>query len=163
MKRDAAYKGDDKPIHLTPEGITRLRERLAHLKKKLPDYIAEVQRTAAYGDRSDNAEYKQAKGTLRRTHWLIFKIEDELKRVVPITLGKHISGTVQLGSTVVVESKEGKKKTFEIVGPYETDPDAGRISDQSPLGAALINKKQGDTVVIETLRGTEEYRIIEIK
>lgn len=153
---------DDGPLHLTPEGIERLKEKLARLKRSLPEMIAETQRTAEYGDRSENAEYKDAKATLRRTHRQIFTIEDQLKRAVPITSGRNSSGTVQLGSTVVVESN-GVRTTFQILGSHETNPEKGRISYRSPLGAALINHRQGDTVTIKTPKGLVEYRIVEIR
>lgn len=157
---------DTGPIHLTPQGIKRLQDRLARLKHDLPAFIEETQRTAAYGDRSDSAEYKEAKSNLRRTNRQIFSIEDQLKRVVEIPNGTS-SGKVQLGCTVILESKsaDNKKtrKTFRILGPAETDPGQGRISHISPLGAALLDRSVGETVKIETPRGSQEYKILEIK
>ncbi|MBI3114365.1 MAG: transcription elongation factor GreA, partial [Candidatus Harrisonbacteria bacterium] len=161
-KSDALRKRDSGPVYLTEEGLRAMREALAHLKQVLPARIAETARTAAYGDRSDNAEYKEAKGMLRRTHWRILNIEEQLKRVEVIPSGVNASGTVQLGSTVVLEHV-GKQTTFHIVGPLETDPGAGRISHLSPLGAALINHRAGDTVTITTHGGAQVYRIVEIR
>ena len=154
-------KRDDGPVHLTEEGLTRLKEKLARLKQSLPALIAEAERTAAYGDRSDNAEYKDAKGTLRRTHRQIWSIEDQLKRVVLIRPGQHASGTVEIGSTVAVET-EGVKRSFQILGSHETDPARGRISFKSPLGAALMHRKKGEAVTIQTNSGPRTYRILEI-
>ncbi len=154
---------DDGPIYLTPEGIEKLKERLLHLKKVLPDLIRETTRAADYGDRSDNAEYKDAKATLRRTNRHIMTIEEQLKRVVVIAPGSNLSGKVELGSTVDLESKEGVKKTFQILGPRETKPERGRISNKSPVGAALMHRKVGETVVIHTPSGSQEYRILEIR
>ena len=159
---DALKIRDESPIYLTPEGLKRLQDKLAHFKKDLPDYISETQRTAAYGDRSDNAEYKEAKSVLRRTHRQILSIEDRLKRAVMITSGRNAKGTVELGSTVLLELKGGVKSTFRILGPQETDPNKGIISHQSPLGAVLINHKKGDIVSLQTPNGIKEYRIIEI-
>ncbi len=153
---------DTGPVHLTPAGLKRLQERLNELKKALPEYIAEAARTAAYGDRSDNAEYKEAKHILRRTHRQIFSLEDQLKRAVVIQSGKNSAGTIQIGSTVLLELN-GKPKTYEVVGPMETDPAKGRISFQSPLGAALMNHKKGEVVKIHTASGFQEYQILEIK
>lgn len=155
-------KRDNGPIFLTAEGIQKLRDELAYLKKVLPEHIAETQRTAAFGDRSDSAEYKDAKGRLRRTNWRMLELADELKRVALITPGKNASGTVELGSTVVLEAN-GKEKTFQIVGPRETNPDEGRISQLSPLGAALMHHATGDTVTIPTRSGAQTYRVLEIK
>lgn len=157
---------DTEPIHLTPEGIKRLQDRLARLKKDLPAFIEETQRTAAYGDRSDSAEYKEAKSNLRRTNRQIITIEDQLKRVVEIPTGGNTSGKVQLGCTVVVELVEKNKKTrkiFRILGSAETDPGKGRISHNSPLGAALLDKTEGESITIQTPKGPREYKIVEIR
>ena len=157
---DALKIRDDSPIYLTPEGLKHLQEQLVCLKKALPDFINETRRTAAYGDRSDNAEYKEAKSILRRTHRQIFSIENQLRRATIITSGQNAKGTAQLGSIVLLESEEGVQNTFRILGPHETDPGKGLISHQSPLGAALINHRKGDSVVIQTENGAKEYRII---
>ena len=160
------------PAYLTPEGVKRLEARLARLKASLPDAIAETSRTSAYGDRSDNAEYKEAKGILRRTHAQIFNIEDQLKRVVVILPpGADAAGTIQLGSTVMVEIKRGgaasgttaTRKIFRILGSSETDPSHGRISHTSPIGAALLGHVVGDTIAVRTPGGAQEYTIIEVQ
>ncbi len=153
----------ENPIYLTPEGIELLRQKHARLKKVLPDLAAEAARTAAYGDRSDNAEYKQAKGALRYTHREIYRLEDQLKRAEAIIPGRNAAGTVQLGSVVVITSEDQDEKTFEILGPDETDPGKGRISSQSPLGAALMNRAEGDIIAIQTKNGVRKYRIREIR
>jgi transcription elongation GreA/GreB family factor len=159
-----SQKIDDSPIPLTPAAHERMQERLARLKASLPALAEEAQRTAAYGDRSDSAEYKEAKGLLRRTHRQIFSLEDQFKRVTIIPVGPNTSGTVQLGCTVVLESPTAKTlTTFQILGPYETSPGSGRISHQSPLGAALMGHAVGDTVSIETANGERTYRIVEIR
>jgi transcription elongation factor GreA len=158
----AARRQDTGPVYLSQEGLARLEHQLARLKREFPELSAEVARTAAYGDRSDNAEYKDAKGRLRRAQYRILEIQDELKRIIVIPTGSSTTGTVQMGSTVIVEIN-GAKKTFEILGPRETNPLDGRISFQSPLGAALIGHKAGDTVSVATANGMREYRIVEIK
>lgn len=154
---------DDSPIPITPEGLKRLERRLALLKQRLPHLIEEAARTAAYGDRSDNAEYKDAKSRLRRAHGQIWDMKEQLKRVQIINSDKNSSGTIALGSTVVLESADGTKSAFQIVGPYETDPKGGRISHLSPLGAALMNHKKGEEVVFETAQGSQKYRILEVR
>lgn len=146
-------------IPLTKEGVRRLEMRLKRIEKELPELIEETQRTAAYGDRSDNAEYKDAKLKLRRANWQILKIKDQLKRVEIIE--PQGNGYVQLGSTVTVESN-GKQQTFQILGPYETNPSHGMISDKSPLGKALMGKMKGRLVEVELPNGIKEYKIIKI-
>lgn len=162
-RSDKLRKYDESPVYLTPQGLKILEERLARLKRDMPGFIDEAQRTAAYGDRSDNAEYKEAKSILRRAQGQIFGIQEQLKRVVKIISGENATKTVQLGSTVVLESDGKNKKTFQIVGSLETNPGEGRISHKSPLGAALIGRAKGDTVAIQTANGASEYRVLEIK
>lgn len=159
------------PVYLTTAGIEALHKNLERLKKRLPALAEEASRTAAYGDRSDNAEYKQAKGALRGTRRQIYFIEDQLKRVVAITPGTNADGTIRQGSVVTLREVGGAggansnvvEKRFEILGPSETDPTRGRISDKSPLGAALIGHSEGDIVTIKTEKGPREYHIIKIR
>ncbi|MEK9170152.1 MAG: GreA/GreB family elongation factor [Patescibacteria group bacterium] len=150
------------PLHITEKGLSDLKEKLARLKSALPEYVAETQRAAAFGDRSENDEYKEAKSRLTRTHWQILTITDQIKRAAIIPSGKNTSGIVKLGSSVVLKMSDGLE-TFRIVGPYETNPSLGRISFQSPLGAALMNHKKGDIVAIKTPVGSKNYIIIDIK
>jgi transcription elongation factor GreA len=168
QKRAEEIRRQEKgPLDITAEGLRKLEEKLAHYKKIAPDLAAEAARTAAYGDRSDNAEYKQAKGALRHANYEILRIQDQIKRAVIISSAGNTSGKVELGSTVVIalriagKESEGQK-TFKILGPHETNPDRGIISDKSPLGAALIGHTIGDIIAIKTESGSQEYRIIEI-
>jgi len=160
-KRNVTAIGDGSPLHLTHDGLKQLEDKRDRLARAMPALIAETQRTAAYGDRSDNAEYKQAKGALRHANIQVMTVMEQLNRAVLIPEGKNVSGVVQLGSTVTVESESGKKKTFQILGSHETNPGAGRISNQSPLGAALIGKKIGEIVKIKLPSGVQTYRILE--
>ncbi len=155
-------KRDDGPVHLTEEGLRRLKERLAEVKKSLPHLIEETVKAAAYGDRSENFEYKDAKANLRRANGQILSIQDQLKRVVLIKPGVNSAGRVQLGSTVVLEVN-GEGKAFQILGSHETNPAEGRISFESPLGVALMNHVKGETVTIQTASGLQKYRIIEVR
>ena len=163
-KSDELRKRDDGPLYITQEGLERLHERLVRLEKALPEFIAVTRAAAALGDRSDSAEYTDAKSTLRRTHRQILSTKDQIKRAViitppdPATSG---SGVVRLGSTVVLEIS-GAERTFQILGPHETDPTQGRISDQSPLGGALVGHVAGDTVTIETGGGPQKYQILKV-
>lgn len=173
---------DNGAIPLTPQAHARLKERLARIKASIPALAAEAGRTADYGDRSDNAEYKEAKSQLRRANGNVIRIEEQLKRVVEIGNGASAgdnggaggaAGGVQLGSTVVLalldpnnkadDTKNLRQITFRILGPYETDPGVGRISHKSPLGAALIGHSKGDVVTIKTELGVREYQVLEVK
>ena len=160
-RHEKLKKYDDSPIYLTAEGFQRLKEKLERLKKSLPALIAETQRTAAYGDRSDNAEYKEVKSTLRRTHWQILSTENHIKRTFVIKSVPDNSEIIRIGSSIVLES-EGKKKTFQILGSHEADPAKGRISNESPLGKNLLGKKIGETISIQTKNGIRKYTILEV-
>ncbi|TSC60319.1 MAG: transcription elongation factor GreA [Parcubacteria group bacterium LiPW_15] len=151
---------DTGPVHLTAEGIANLKKRLSRLKESLPQLIEETKRTAAYGDRSDSAEYKEAKSALRRANSQIIGTEDRLRRAVLINPVRNL-GIVQIGSTVILDIDK-ISKTFEIVGSIETNPGSGRISNKSPLGEALLGKKIGDTVNIKTPGGEKKYRVTKI-
>lgn len=156
-KSELFKKRDDGPVYLTESGLEHLREKLAHLKRKLPEFIDDAQQAAALGDRSDSSEYREAKSLLRRTHRQILSIEDQIKRAVIIQSGPNSSGTIQLGSKVVLELG-GERKTFEIVGPQETDPARGRISLKSPLGETLLGRKSGDIFQFRS----QDCRILEV-
>lgn len=161
------------PFYVTEDGLNRLKEKLARLKKALPELAEEAKRTAAYGDRSENDEYKNAKSALRRTKGQILNIEDQIKRAAIIESGSGASGTIRIGSTVVLEMKgsdgstgsprAGARKTFQILGSHETDPTRGRISYVSPLGAALMGRVKGDVVNIKTGTGSKTYRVLEVR
>jgi len=153
---------DESPISITDEGLRRLKEKLKRLKGALPEYIAETQRTAAYGDRSENDEYRDAKSTLRRAHRQILSTQDQIKRAVVINPNPKNVGKAQLGSIVALEASGGRRE-FQILGSHEANPSKGRISNQSPLGAALMNHVKGDTITIKTTRGVQTYRILEIR
>ena len=160
-KSEELRRKDKGPLYITAEGLTRLREKLLRLKKSLPDLIEETARTAAYGDRSENAEYKDAKANLRRANRQILYTEEEIRQAIVIAPQPNGSGTIELGSTVVLETNHGEK-IFQIVGPHETNPAHGRISHLSPLGVALMHHRKGDVVTLETTRGSSSYRIREI-
>ncbi len=153
---------NDDPVYLTPEGLERLKSKLKRLENSIPSLAAEAGRAAAYGDRSDNAEYKEAKRILRGTQGQIFGIKEQIKRAILIPEGPNASGTIRLGTTVILKSEAGVQKTFRIVGPKETNPSQGRISMESPIGAALLNHKQGDVVTVELPHGTQKYTILDI-
>ena len=163
MRRKNTTKPDDGPVHLTKDGLVRMQKHLAELKAALPELIEEASQAAAQGDRSDNDAYKQVKGLLRRTHGQIWNIEDRLKRVVIIKSGRNAMGTIQLGSTAILETEDGSRRTFEIVGSRETDPSRERISHVSPLGKALINHAEGGLITIRTTNGERKYKILEVR
>ncbi|MBC7746766.1 transcription elongation factor GreA, partial [Pedobacter sp.] len=109
-----------------------------------------------YGDLSENAEYEAAREEQALVESRVAEIEEILLNADIIKIGKS-NGIVKVGSTVVLHN--GKKVTYTIVGPVEADPLEGKISNESPIGSALIGKKVGDKVIIEAPRGNVTYTV----
>ncbi len=160
-RSEQSIKRDSGPVMVTADGLARLQKELVELEKLPPALAKEVERTKEFGDLSENAAYQDAKHQLRRTYGRIESLKDRIKRAVIIEKTGN-TGTVQLGSTVVLEFN-GKRVIFEILGHQEADPSHGRISDRSPLGQALMGRKVGDQVSLEVKTGAIEYKIVEIK
>lgn len=150
---------DDGPFQITANGLKRLILKLKHIETiDLPESILDVQKTAEFGDFSENAEYQEAKSRMRRLHAQVFSIKEKIKQAVVIESNVHLDGTVQLGSTVVLEANSAEK-TFYIVGSHEANPAHGRISHLSPLGVRLIGHKIGDRINVPAAQGEIIYLI----
>lgn len=147
--------------NITQNKYNELKEKLAKLKRAHPNAVLEVKRLAEMGDFSDNAAYSIAKGRLRGINQRILGLEDHLKRAVIISPAKQ-TGVVGLSNLVTLETA-GRKKTYQILGSSETDPQAGIISHNSVLGSALMGRRVGEKVKIKTLTREIEYTIIKIE
>ncbi|MEK7557911.1 MAG: GreA/GreB family elongation factor [Patescibacteria group bacterium] len=145
---------------LTETKFSELKYKLERLKFNHPRASEEVKRLAEMGDFSENAGYQIAKGRLRGMNQKIIELEDQIKRATIINPTKNTE-TVQLGHKVTVETNN-KQKTFLILGSSETNPSEGIISHNSPIGAALIKRKVGDKIKIQTANKEIEYKIIKI-
>jgi transcription elongation GreA/GreB family factor len=151
---------DEDIVLLTPGAVERLKRELEDLEKvQKPKAIEDVSRSVQMGDLSENAEYREAKPRLSRIESRIFTIKDRLKRVVLIQNDQ--TGRAGLGTTVVVEVN-GARKTYQIVGPRESNPSQGRISHVSPLGTALTGHYAGESVTIQTPNGESSYLIVDV-
>ncbi len=149
-----------KQFHLTREGVAELKGELAELvAQRAP--IAERIRTARdLGDLSENAEYQTAREEQDRMETRIGELEHILQNV-EIIKKPSTNGHVRLGSLVKLKSASGEAKQFQIVGTVEADPLSGKISDESPIGKALMGKKVGDQVAIRSSAPTL-YKITHI-
>ena len=155
-----AYQKPDP--HITLDKFNELKNKLEKLKKfSQPRSIIEVKRLALDGDFSENAAYQIAKGRLRGINQRILEIEEHLKRAEIIQAPKN-KERVQLGHYVTVEVAS-KAKTYLLLGSAETDPTAGVISHNSPLGSALLNHKVGDKIQIKLADKNIEYKITGIE
>lgn len=142
-------------VELTREGYDKLVAELEYLKTEKRDEIAEKIKVArGYGDLSENAEYDAAKDEQGHVEQRILEIEAQLKVAVIIDSSSRGRGVIGVGSTVTVEYATGKEATYMIVGSTEYDPIHGKISDDSPIGAALKGHKTGDTVSVDLPIGT---------
>lgn len=149
-----------KQFHLTEAGIEELKHELEALVAGRTDVAEAIRVAREQGDLTENAEYQAAKQAQERSETRISEIEHILKNMSVIKKPKGID-KVSHGSTVTLKSG-GKEKTFTIVGTVEADPLNGKISDESPIGKALLGKKQGDDVEITTPAETTTYKIITI-
>lgn len=148
-----------KMYQITDEGKNELEAELAELKSRRGDIADKIAEARDYGDLSENAEYDAAREEQGLVESRIAEIEDILLNAEIIKNGK--SSKVSLGSKV--ELKTGKKTVvYSIVGPVEADPLEGKISNESPIGEALMGKKVGDTATITTPKGDITYEIISI-
>ncbi len=144
-----------KLFYLTKEGVVELKEELETLTAQRGGIAERIKTAREFGDLSENAEYSSARQEQERVEGRISDIENILLNVEII---KKTNGSkkVQLGSSVTIKNHE--TKTFQVVGTVEADPLNGKISDESPIGQALMGKVEGDQVEI----GTHTYKIAAI-
>lgn len=145
-----------KQYQLTQAGVDELKEEHGALIGRRSELAEAIKVAREQGDLSENAEYHAAKEDQGRVESRIKEIENILNSVEIISGGKK--DAVELGSSVELTSGS-KTATYTIVGSVEADPLESKISDQSPMGKALLGKKQGDTVDIELPAGTTTYTI----
>ncbi len=154
------------PVFLTAEGVGRLREELAELTgTKRPEVIARIKSAKELGDLKENADYSSAREEQSFLEGRIASIEALLRDATVIEApAASAEGRIDLGSRVSIEmvGQPGEVTVYELVGTAEADPAAGRISNASPVGRALIGRRVGDTVAVKTPRGDVEYRIVEV-
>lgn len=152
----------ERQTFITADGLQKLRDELHQLKTVKRREIAQrIQEAKELGDLSENAEYVEAKNEQSFVEGRIAELETTVKNAVIIQDVKNTE-QVRVGSEVATMT-DGVKTTYSIVGSNESDPSHGRISNESPLGQALIGKKAGDSVEFETPRGTRSISIISIK
>lgn len=149
-----------KQYHLTKEGLDELKNELAELIARRTEIAQEIASARSQGDLSENAEYHEAKEEQSRNEARIEEIENILASAEVIATPKD-DNKVRLGSKVKLVG-DGTTKEFQIVGTVEADPLNGKISDESPIGQALIGKKVGEEVEIKTPADTTVYRIADI-
>jgi len=148
---------------ITQEGLKKLEQDLKYLKTEKRREIANrIQTAKDLGDLSENAEYSQAKDELAFNEGRILELEDVIRNATVIKENKE-KNLVLVGNSIKIKDQETDEiKEYNIVGSQEADPVAGKISNESPLGKAFINKKKGEAVEITLPKGIVRYQIIEI-
>lgn len=150
-----------KQFKLTQEGIDELKHEHDELVSQRSSITERIKSARELGDLSENAEYASAKAEQERAENRIAEIEHILKNVEVITAPKS-NNKVRLGSTVKLKSVSGQSKVYQVVGTVEADPLEGKISDESPIGKALINQHVGDEVEIVLPNEITTYKIVSI-
>jgi transcription elongation factor GreA len=151
----------NKLFHLTKQGVGELQNELSTLVSQRTILADRIKTAREFGDLGENMEYTAARQDQERNENRISELEHILKNVKVILAPKGESKVV-LGSSVKLHSDTGKKKEFQVVGTVEADPLNGKISDESPIGKALMGKKEGDEVEIKTPAETAVYKIVDI-
>lgn len=148
--------------YLTPEGETKLKAELEELKgPKREELAARLRSAIQMGDLSENADYHKAKEDQGFLEGRIQEIEAILRHAVIIE--KSAGDMVSVGSHVTIQEGDFDPETYHIVGPTEADPRKGRISHESPIGIALMNKKVGQVAEAETPGGKIKFKIVKIE
>ena len=153
-----------KVVKLTDDGLKKLEEELENLKTVGRAEIAEKIKVArGYGDLSENSEYDEAKNEQAKIEARIVEIEEMLKNVEIIEDVKGKAKTVMVGVKVkVLDEEYGDECEYRVVGSTEADPRDGKISDESPVGRALMGKKIGDEVIVEAPGGEFKLKVVGI-
>ena len=146
-----------KVFHLTSEGVGELEKELVLLIAKKPKIAEAIKAARELGDLKENSEYQTARVEQEQNENRISEVENILKNVELIKKPKG-DNKVQLGTSVKLKNGNVEKE-FKIVGTVEADPLNGKISDESPIGAALIGKKVGDLVEIKTAVDIQTYKV----
>ena len=156
---------DKKEILLTQEGYNKLEEEVEFLKTVRRKEVAERIKVAiSFGDISENSEYDEAKNEQAQMEERILKLESMIRRAVIIDESKIDSNVVTIGSIVKVNDVEFEEEVeYVIVGSAEADPYEGKISNESPVGKALLGRTIGDVVEVQVPDGVAKFEILEIR
>lgn len=148
---------------ISQEGYDKLKQELEELSTvKRREIANRIQKAKDMGDLSENAEYSEAKDAQAFNDGRIAELTQMLKNLTVVQNGSS-DGKVSMGSQIAAETVDGKKREFTIVSFNEADPLEGKISNESPIGQAFLDKTKGDSVQVETPKGIVEYKIIDIK
>jgi len=148
-------------VFLTPEGFLELETELNDLKlNKRPEVIKNLKEARALGDLSENADYDAARNEQAQLESRIRELEYKLENAKIADSKKK--GVITVGSKVTIKYSDGETEEYKIVGSLEADPFNNKISNESPIGEAILNKKVGDTVDVKSPNGDYQVKITKI-
>lgn len=151
----------NKQFRLTKDGVAELESELESLMAERSAIADRIKTAREFGDLAENAEYQSARQEQDKNENRIAEIQHILQNSQLIKAPRG-DNKIQLGSKVSLKSGDGKKKEFQVVGTVEADPLEGKISDESPIGKALLGKKVGEEVEIVTPAETAKYKVTDI-
>ncbi|MGA2929386.1 MAG: transcription elongation factor GreA [Solirubrobacteraceae bacterium] len=152
-----------KDVILTPEGLVNLKAELDHLSTtRRREVAARIKEAREFGDISENAEYDDAKNEQAMLEARIAQLEDKLRSATVIDASDLGTDVVRVGTTVEVQDGAGKATTYMIVGSAEADPLEMKLSNESPVGKALLGRRSGEEVVFSTPKGERRLTITKI-
>jgi len=153
----------EEKLLLTVEGVEKLKAELEQLREtRRPEVLEKLQRAKERADTADSAEYEEAQNEQASVEGRIVELERMLKDAEVISTEKARATYVKFGYKVTVQDEAGDKKKYTIVGSPESNPSEGKISNESPVGKALLGKHTGDEVKVKAPKGTIKLKIISI-
>jgi transcription elongation factor GreA len=152
-------------IPMTELGFVRLEKELKNLKAvERPNIIQAIAEARAHGDLSENAEYSAAKEKQSFIEGRIMELEAIISRAEVIDVTEHAAEHIKFGATIkLVDEDTEEETTYQIVGDYEADINRGLISNTAPIGRALIGKKKGESVEVNTPKGVKFYEVLKVE
>ncbi len=152
-----------KDVIVTPEGLTNLKSELDHLSTtRRREVAARIREAREFGDISENAEYDDAKNEQAMLEARIATLEEKLRSATVVDASNLGTDVVRVGSIVHVKDESGKSHKYSIVGSAEAKPAELKLSNESPVGKALLGRKRGDEVIFATPKGERRLRITKI-
>jgi transcription elongation factor GreA len=153
-----------KDVILTPDGLAALKAELEHMSTvRRREVAARIKEAREFGDISENAEYDDAKNEQAMLEARIAQLEDKLRSATVIDAAELDNDVVRVGTVVHVVDGDGAKHRYMIVGSAEAKPAELRLSNESPVGKALLGRKKGETVTFATPKGERKLKIAKIE
>ena len=155
----------DREIILTPEGFQRLKEEIEYLSSVKRDEVAERIRAARdFGDISENSEYDDAKNEQAMLEARIYALEERLRSAIVVDSDSVTTDSVGVGTKVTLQDmKAGDIVEYSIVGSSEADPSAHKLSNESPVGRAIMGHKPGDKITVTVPQGSKKLKVLAIE